>query len=440
DHMEAIREIGGQANILWQVGFNPGGGSVCETSTDGKGIQLGHPISSSTDAIRWKDIALNVLRHLNDGTKWDPKGKKYNVKFVEFMDDPYERLGYQEGSSLDELFEAYLNFASAVKAWWPDDVAPDDPDDTTPVIHVGGISYTLSDVSDLEFARSADKHPLLQFIDFCEYHDTPLDFVSFRTRTEHPHEAACIAGRLRAYLDDVGLTRTKLLVAGVEADVTGSKFNQIDALSDDLYRSTYLGAFHAATRIFLQSPLDGAVCKYADDAGPASWMIAGRVPRVFSDLKAHSGEDMVAIESLIVDSPFVEADGTAKPAFMSLFPFRQIANGHEMVSVTKGNDTQGMAVLASHESSSGRVLHVIIANANIQDGNADITYDLNLEKFVSTAKEVDYKLAVLDRGAVGHQSFHFSETGVIETGTGTMRFVHQMAVPSVHYIQFHKPE
>jgi hypothetical protein len=73
---------------------------------------------------------------------------------------------------------------------------------------------------------------------------------------------------------------------------------------------------------------------------------------------------------------------------------------------------------------------------------ASITYDLVLEQFAPPqVVEIEYKLAVLDRNSYGVGSFHFSETGTLSTGihSGSLRFVHEMAVPSVHYIQFVQP-
>lgn len=438
EHIESIRALN-TANVLWQVGYNPGRFGACNTDGSGTGVQLGEPLASFSESDRWRDVAINTLRHLNDGSNWDPNGHEYSVRFIEFMDDPTLRLGYSATTSLDELHLAYLNFANAVKARWPDKEDDLIPGKMNPTIWVGGISYEIADVSELEHVAETDKHPLFKFVDYTVDKGVPLDFVSFRTRTAHPHEAACIAGRIRNYLDSVGLDDTRLLAAAVDFDRDNPDLAATGVLDDASTESMYLGAFQAATRVFFMNPLAEATCKYNEE-GPVHWMIAGRVPRVYSDLADHMGEDPASLQGIIVDSPYVEPDGTAKPAFMGLFPFRQVL-GQQLVTVTKGNDAQGMAVLASHESSSGRTLHVIIANANVLTGNADITYDLRLHNFVTTAKQVEYKLAVLDRQASGVSSFHFSETGIIETevGTGTIRFVHQMAVPSIHYVQFVKP-
>ena len=83
-----------------------------------------------------------------------------------------------------------------------------------------------------------------------------------------------------------------------------------------------------------------------------------------------------------------------------------------------------------------------IPSVNAEIDGAEIVYNLELEDFVpSTVAHVEYKLATLDHNSFGVGSFHFSDTGIAETveGTGNVRFVHEMSVPSVHYIQFIKP-
>jgi hypothetical protein len=192
-------------------------------------------------------------------------------------------------------------------------------------------------------------------------------------------------------------------------------------------------------------------------------MIAGRGPRVLNDLQPHTNEsleDLYSAELLTrsdyfaylhgeanPDLNFNDADGqlignvVPLPSFMNLFPFRQVS-GHQRVLVTEGTDTQGMAVVATHDAASTDTLHMIIANANVSSGIAQIVYEIDLEEFLpEQVTHVEYKLATLNHDSFGIGSFNFSETGIAETvdGTGDVRFVHDMAIPSVHYIQFIKP-
>ncbi|MCB9728459.1 MAG: hypothetical protein H6744_04015 [Deltaproteobacteria bacterium] len=429
-HVQAIKDLN-TATVLWQAAFNPGAGGQCEASV--RGVQQGAVIQPGVEGERWAQVAANTLRHLNGGTTWDPAGHSYGIRYVEFMDDPYERMGYTE-DQLVGLFSIYKRFAGLVKAQFPDDAT------AGPAVRVGGISFTLESVDDLSYTVAAEKHGILRFIDFCATEGVPLDFLSFRTRTRQPFEAYAIAAELRRYLDEQPadtsgrLQRTQLIAAGVVFDRDNPELLARGILAEPILESTYLGAFQAAARIFMQEV-------------PVDHMIAGRGPRVFQDLATHSGTDPASLTDLIVNSLYFDADGRAQPAFMSLFPFRQVA-GHQRVRVITGADGEGMAIMASHDRSSDRVLHVIIANANVLTGegglNADITYDLRLDNFVpATVPLIGYKLAVIDRGSVGVDSFHFSETGLLETirsptqtTTAQVSFVHQMAVPAIHYIQF----
>jgi hypothetical protein len=323
-----------------------------------------------------------------------------------------------------------------------------DTGSTTPVIYVGGISYLISSVEDLEYQPGTSDHPLLQFIDHCITADVPLDFVSFRTRTTHPYESACIAKRLRHYLDnhksdtEGTLKKTKLILVGAEFDADNPDLITHGVFENEATASMYQGAFESAVRVFSQSPLSPETCQYWD-AGPIDWMLTSRVPRVFSDLAAHKGEELKDLENLVVDSAYVTSQGEAKPAFMSLFPFRQIAIDHVRIEVLEGSDSQGLAILAGYDAqSSERVLRVIIANANVHTGNADITYDLIIENFTDSSEPVQYKLAIIDRGSYDVSSFFFSEMGVVKPTAETyeLRFVHQMAVPAIHYLELSIPD
>ena len=98
--------------------------------------------------------------------------------------------------------------------------------------------------------------------------------------------------------------------------------------------------------------------------------------------------------------------------------------------------------MASHPAGNRKTLHVVIANANIGGGNATVTYDLTLKAFVPPAvRQVDYRLASMDHGSSGLDTFTFHDVGRVDTDpiSGDVRLVRDMAVPSVHYVVFEKP-
>ncbi|MGM0578746.1 MAG: hypothetical protein ACQEXJ_23695 [Myxococcota bacterium] len=422
ERVESVRELN-TARVLWQAAFNPGG--ACDATE--RGVQQGQPVEAA-DAGRWATVAVNTLRHLDDGDAWDPDGHRFDVGMVEFLDDPIERMGYAP-EEVDALFPVYGTFADRVKAQWPD--VPGEE----PTMAVGGLAFTLESPDDLEWTTQDEKHPLLRFIDYCAAGDVPLDLLTFRTRTVRPEHAAEIATELRDYLDthpdDAAdrLAETRLVFGGATFQRDDPDLASRGILDDPALANAYLGAFQSAVRILAQDV-------------PVDHMVAGRGPRVFADLQPHAGEDLDTLRELLVPSRYFDADAVAKPAFVSMFPFRQVT-GQRRVLV---EDRSDMAVLASHDPASDRVLHVIIADANVRTGdeglNAYVTYDLRLRDFVPSAvRTVEYKLAVLDRGSFGTGSFHFSETGVVDTlrDSGTVSFTHDMTVPSIHYIQFVKP-
>ena len=415
------------ARVLWQAGLNVGAASGCKS--DALGNQQGSPFSAEGDFKIWADVAFNTLQHMRGVGKWSATGAPYKIQYVEFMDDPLERFpnGYTTSwtdLNWGRLHGVYKDFAQKIKQAWPD--SKDANGLRLPAIRVGGISFTFSDVSELAYTGEQDKHGLLRFIDYCKTEQAPLDFVSFKTKTTNAYKASQIANEIRRYLNQNGYGDVQLIATSVRPDYDAPKLQNLASLEYPDIKSAHLGAFQTAARIYFQDT-------------PVDYMIAGRGPRVFSDLVAHP--DVNNYLGLIVESDYFYNDATAKPSFMALFPFRQIS-GQQRVVVAEGADADGMTVLSSRDPNNSKIVHVVVANSNVSSGVASITYDLTLNQFAPPAvTEVEYKLAVLDRGSYGVSSFHFSETGKLNTGfqTGSVRFVHDMAVPSVHYIQFVQP-
>lgn len=404
------------ADVMWQAAFNPG-----ETCSANGGRLTGKAIPTAQDGLVWSDVVVNSLRHLREDPaaagSWHGASSLglHRVRFVELFGDPVARMGYPTDGTAPEwavLFATYKVTADKLKALWPDTAG-------VPALHVGGMSFEFGSVTKLE---AVPLHPAILFMDYCQANAVALDFVSFSTRTARAYDAAAIAAKLRELLDARGFAATKLLNTGVA--IADDDSTLIDSrcgggraaiAENDRYCSALLGSFQAAARVFMQDV-------------PVDWALTGRGPRIYGDLKG----------APILDSEFFLSSGVAKPAFMAFFPFRQIT-GHKRVAIGPGSaDQANLAILASHAASNTKVLHVIIANGNVADGLADITYDLRTAGFLPHGvTEVDYKLAVLDQNSFGTGSFFFSELGKLEAseGNGVIRFVHQMAVPSLHYLQ-----
>ena len=445
-HVAAIKALN-TAEVVWQVAYSPGMHGQCLTLPDGE--QRGAPLVDAAAGDTFQNVVVHTLRHLNNGPKdWDPAGHAFGVRFVEFMGDPIRNLGYTP-DNVDTIFPRYRGFAGAIKAWWKDKA------DGTPTIYVGGMSFYFSEPAELaQKTEGAGDWPVVfRLIDYCAQMGVALDFVSFRTRTATPYAVAEIASEIGTHITEraaqyPALAKTQLMVTGIDVAWDDPDVVNSGVLYDPHLKSAFLGAFQAAARIYLQElwnthevganvPIDVRV----------SWGLAGRGPRVNPELIAGGAAGATPIPSAYFGpGPDGGGEWEASPAFMTFFPFRQVA-GHQRVNALGGNKA-GLAIMASHAQTSDNVLHVIIANADVrcpveasECSNAWVTYELELTDFVpATFESVDHKHAVIDRQSYGVDSFFFSDAGSVETkeGTGTVLLSLKMGVPSVHYFQFAK--
>lgn len=427
-HVAAVEDLN-TARVMWQAAFKPG--EACNTNG---GIQTGSPIANQAEADRYADVAYNTMRHLRSpgtsGVAWDQASKAYKVTIFEFGDDPVGQMGYPSNASdpsWNLLFNSYANVAGRIKTEWPDQI--DDQGNPAPRVYVGGMSFTLSNPDDVK--TGADKHPIIAFIDYCKNNNVPLDNLSFKTKTATPRESFRIAEKLREYLITKQLSNVKLTLTGFEPDYSDPEvYGNATVLDDPQFKSAHLGAFQTAVRILSQDV-------------PVTWALAGRTHRVYPKLA------QAAAGQMAVDSLYFDESGTAQPAFMAMYPFRQVV-GHQRFQLTPDSGTDaGFVLMASNPTSSDNSIHIIIANANVGDGQASMTYDLRVKTWVLPGvKRVDYRLATLDRNSkqelnnTAQQGFFFGETGSIDTtdGAGFIRFVHEMAVPSVHYLTLTKSQ
>jgi hypothetical protein len=454
-HVQSIEDLN-TSEVMWQAALAPDAQTGCNPGPDG--YQQRTPLKSS-NANTIVRVAFNTLRHLrNDGVTagFGSNSELFKkLRWVEFMDDPSAHMGYSStGDSADGqtdytvLFNTYGAFAKLVKDEWPAQAS-----DGRPVVAVGGISFTLNSPEQLKYLAIQDAHPILRFIDHCATNSYELDFLSFKTKTTEAAHVGEIAQKLSDFLQ-TRYPEAVLILTGVDVDETVlSSPAALWVQADQRLTSSFVGAFQSAARIYAQDV----------SGNPVAHMVAGRGSRVLKDLIPHQNDSLESLYSSELltrsdyfaylhaetnpDLSFQDDDGEALgtvvplPSFMNLFPFRQVT-GHQRVEVTKGTDGQGMAVVATHDPASTDTLHVIIANSNIASGTAQILYEIELADFLpATVEHVEYKFATLNHNSFGISSFHFSETGIAETveGTGNVRFVHEMAIPSVHYIQFIKP-
>jgi hypothetical protein len=423
-HIDAVRALT-HPQIVWQAAFSPLG--TCD-GVDGR--QKGLSITTLDQGLQAAQVARNVLRHLRSGNGWDPNGRTWLIHYAEFMADPVTRMSYPTDTSdpvWDQLFHAYAEFAKYLRSEFGDGHFGG----TT---KVGGMSFEFACKTQDECSQIVHTHPVKAFLEYVATWAVPLDFLSFQVKAAYPYDAALVAHELRDALNDAdaatrapdatpALAGTQLMLTQVAIDkevVAANGFEQV--FDDPLLGAAYYGAFAMSTSLFMQDV-------------PVELGMVGRGPSVQSHLGATTADT-------IVSSELFRSDGTALPSLVALFPYRQI-KGHDRVTVlTGGPDQEGLAVIAALKDSD-RTLMVIISNANVPSGKASITYDLYVEGFVpATVHELDYKLAMLDRQSVGTGSFQFNDVGRISTDAkqGTLRFVHDMAIPGVHYLELRKPD
>ena len=152
-HVQGIEDLN-TSEVMWQAALAPDAQTGCNPGDNA--YQQRSPLKSG-DANTVVRVAFNTLRHLrNDGSTqgFGSKSKLFKkLRWVEFMDDPGEHMGYSvTGDSSDGqtdytvLFNTYGAFANLVKGEWPSNAS-----DGRPVVAVGGISFTLNDADQLDY-------------------------------------------------------------------------------------------------------------------------------------------------------------------------------------------------------------------------------------------------------------------------------------------------
>jgi len=142
-HVGGIGDLN-TSEVMWQAALAPDAQTGCNPGDNA--YQQRGPLKSA-DANTIVRVAFNTLRHLrNDGATggFGSESQQYKkLRWVEFMDDPGQHMGYSTtGNSADgqtdytTLFNTYGIFANLVKDEWPEPAS-----DGRPVVAVGGISF-----------------------------------------------------------------------------------------------------------------------------------------------------------------------------------------------------------------------------------------------------------------------------------------------------------
>lgn len=266
------------------------------------------------DFAKWADIAVNIVRHYNNG--W-ANGFHYGIKYWEVWNEP-DIPNFWTGTK-ELYFELYEKTARAIKAHDPD-------------LLVGGPAL-------------ASKRDFLEdFLAHCRDNDVPLDFVSFHSYSTMPALVAQYTREIRDIVDKHGFPKAQTMLTEwsyfpgdwtrlhVEPEYTKSIFEQIHGPAGAAYAASLL--------IYLQdTPLD--IANYY--TGTTMWY------------------------------GMFDCFGVPLKVF---YPFRAFAQMFDTPNrlATKGSDDDAFAVLAGRAKDKSAV-SVLISNLRRQNDGYRIQFD-----------------------------------------------------------------
>lgn len=129
------------------------------------------------DFDRWAEVCRHIVMHYNEG--W-ADGYRHGIRYWEIWNEP-DLEGFWAGTA-EAYYELYGTTAALLKQHDPD-------------LKIGG--PCTSHVGDERFAGA--------FLDYVTFRGLPLDFYSWHTYTDSPHELYRNATNVRALLDSYGL-------------------------------------------------------------------------------------------------------------------------------------------------------------------------------------------------------------------------------------------
>lgn len=360
---------------IFQAIYDYGGEKKCIVE---EGIQKGVPTSNP---LKWAKVVAGILKHFNNGAmQWQPK--LWNIKYVEFLNDPFLLGGY----SIDQAYQVFSNyyvFAKEIKSNFPK-------------IFIGGIAHTINGYGEAQNPLN----PMEKFIGYIkDMENIPLDFLSFKSKGGNPYEHYKIAKNFRESLDNKGLT--DVLLFDSEITINEESFKKLWK-DDPLLRSAFAGAYFSLIKILYQGIVDIAVFK--------------REYRKDEDL-------------------FFTKEGLEKPAIISFNPFKEMAL--EEAIILKSNfegknwsyDDKGVALLAG-KSLNKNTLHIVVANAYIDEGIKKITIYIKIKNAPQKPKMKFYEI-LIDKGT----TIFKLDTEYLEVYNGNITIQREIPTPSVLYLK-----
>lgn len=441
--------------------------------------------------VEYYDLELPKLKAGDEACNPQPGIKKsWNCSAslfnIEFGRDPNGAGGFTNETKANWL-KAYKEFAKAIRERFPY------PANT---INLLGPSVVIHGKAEVEITSGASRSWIFDFIDYVVNENLKLSFLTFEVVAATPVEAADIAKAVRAYADSKGLkdedgrpirlfvTDLRIKEAKLPASLIASRSR----------RSTYYGAFYAATKALWQSTVYGAT--------------VGRSARALTLDPAASTPDQVSKASqdsdLIWFGTSDPAPGSLKPAAWQSFWFYDgflgggggaldtclpgktcadvaaEARAKSMILVGQGPDALGVSgtqksdpvagliTIATREKcvsgdadtlgaprdcltgqdaerfpavAKGRknVVRVFVADLNWSVTEREtLRHDLRLQidGLPKDTETVGYRWASIDGDDLTWDQHNFPEQGVLDVEDGAFHVRRTIAVPSMHYFEF----
>lgn len=176
EYLDAARATG--ARIVYRLGE-----SIEHTKTR----RYVHP---PKDVNRWARVALNIVRHYNDG--W-ANGFHHDIRYWEIWNEPDNRPAMWSGTD-EDYFALYAASTKAIKQAFPD-------------IKVGGPA--VGNLGELKDGHLLSSPFVTAFLERCHRDHLPLDFFSWHCYTDDPNELALRAREARKLLDTYGFQKTE---------------------------------------------------------------------------------------------------------------------------------------------------------------------------------------------------------------------------------------
>jgi xylan 1,4-beta-xylosidase len=176
DYIRSIVDIG--SGIVFRLGEN-----IEHTKRK-------YHVHPPADPQRWAAVCAGVVRHYNEG--W-AEGFHYDIRYWEIWNEPENRPAMWTGND-EQFLDLYVTAARAIKR-------------QSPGVLVGGPAFGY--FGRMNGSQLEPTPFVLAFLARCKRDAAPLDFFSWHTYTNDPHELVRRARAVRRLLDEQGFTRSE---------------------------------------------------------------------------------------------------------------------------------------------------------------------------------------------------------------------------------------